>query len=134
MPEEKDIQADIDKLLQSISQEKPKEKPAPQQPTEEPKKLELPEFEKTPPEIKGANLELLKDVPLNVRVELGKCEMKVEDVLKLAPGSVIEVDKLTGDPLDIYVNNQLVARGEVLVINDNFAIRIKEIISKKERG
>jgi flagellar motor switch protein FliN/FliY len=132
MPEEKDIQSDIDKLLQSISQEKQEQKP-PQQPIiEEPKKMELPEFDKAPQEVKTTNLELLKDVPLNVRVELGKCQMKVEDVLKLTPGSVIEVDKLTGDPLDIYVNNQLVARGEVLVINDNFAIRIKEIISRKE--
>ncbi len=74
-------------------------------------------------------LEMLGDVDLHVAVELGRTEMLVEDVLKLSSGSVVELDKLAGDPVDVYVNQRLVARGEVLVLNDNFCIRISEIIA-----
>lgn len=74
-------------------------------------------------------LEMLGDVDLHVMVELGRTEMLVEDVLKLASGSVVELDKLAGDPVDVYVNQRLVARGEVLVLNDNFCIRISEIVA-----
>jgi len=73
-------------------------------------------------------IDLLGDVELDVSIELGRTEMLVEDVLKLGNGSVIELDKLAGDPVDVYVNHRLVARGEVLVLNDNFCIRISEII------
>jgi flagellar motor switch protein FliN/FliY len=58
--------------------------------------------------------------------------MLIEDVLKLAEGSVVELDKLAGDPVDVFVNEQLVARGEVLVLNDNFCVRINEIVSALE--
>jgi flagellar motor switch protein FliN/FliY len=78
------------------------------------------------------SIELLSDVELNVMVELGRTQMLVEDVLRLAEGSVVELDKLAGDPVDVYVNKQLVARGEVLVLNDNFCIRISEIVSDLE--
>jgi len=74
-------------------------------------------------------LEVLGDVDLHVMVELGRTEMLVEDVLKLSAGSVVELDKLAGDPVDVYVNQRLVARGEVLVLNDNFCIRISEIVA-----
>ncbi len=74
-------------------------------------------------------LEMLGDVDLHVMVELGRTEMVVEDVLKLSAGSVVELDKLAGDPVDVYVNQRLVARGEVLVLNDNFCIRISEIVA-----
>jgi len=80
----------------------------------------------------GTNIELLGDVALDVKIELGRTHMLVEDVLKLGSGSVVELDKLAGDPVDVYVNKQLVARGEVLVLNDNFCIRISEIISELE--
>lgn len=73
-------------------------------------------------------MDLLGDVNLDVTIELGRTEMLVEDVLKLNDGSVVELDKLAGDPVDIYVNNRLIARGEVLVLNENFCIRISEII------
>ncbi len=76
-----------------------------------------------------SGLEMLGDVDLHVTVELGRTEMLVEDVLKLSSGSVVELDKLAGDPVDIYVNQRLVARGEVLVLNDNFCIRISEIVA-----
>lgn len=81
---------------------------------------------------KGSGIELLSDVDLQVSIELGRTQMLVEDVLKLAPGSVVELDKLAGDPVDVYVNHRLVARGEVLVLNDNFCIRISEIIMNLE--
>ncbi len=76
-----------------------------------------------------ASIDLLRDVSLSAKIELGRSKMLVQDILKLSPGSVVELDRLTGDPLDVYVNDRLVARGEVLVINENFAIRITEVIS-----
>lgn len=81
---------------------------------------------------KNSGIELLSDVDLQVSIELGRTQMLVEDVLKLSPGSVVELDKLAGDPVDVYVNERLVARGEVLVLNDNFCIRISEIITNLE--
>jgi flagellar motor switch protein FliN/FliY len=76
-----------------------------------------------------AGLDLLTDVELNVKIELGRSRMMVEDVLKLGEGSVVELDKLAGDPVDVYVNDKLVARGEVLVLNDNFCVRVNEIVA-----
>ena len=80
----------------------------------------------------GGAIDLLKDVDLNVKIELGRTRMLIEDVLRLAEGSVVELDKLAGDPVDVYVNDQLVARGEVLVLNDNFCVRINEIVTATE--
>ncbi|MGB0766206.1 MAG: flagellar motor switch protein FliN [Phycisphaeraceae bacterium] len=74
-------------------------------------------------------IDMLGDVDLDVTIELGRAEMLVEDVLRLASGSVVELNKLAGDPVDVYVNSRLVARGEVLVLNDNFCIRISEILA-----
>ena len=74
-------------------------------------------------------IELLKDVGLQVKIELGRSRMLIEDVVRLGEGSVVELDKLAGDPVDVYVNDRLVARGEVLVLNDNFCVRVNEIVS-----
>lgn len=71
----------------------------------------------------------LKDVELNLRIELGRTELLIEEVLKLREGSVVALDKLAGDPVDILVNGRLVARGEVLVLNDNFCVRVAEILA-----
>lgn len=92
------------------------------------KPLELPDFDLS--SVAGAQhgLDMLADVQLDVRIELGRTRMLVEDVLRLNSGAVVELDKLAGDPLDVYVNDRLVARGEVLVLNDNFCIRVNEII------
>ena len=95
--------------------------------------VQLPSFE--PGEISSEMsqpLSLLNDVDLHVRVELGRTRMFVEDVLRLGEGSVVELDRLAGDPVDVYVNGRLVARGEVLVLNDNFCVRINEIITDPE--
>lgn len=78
---------------------------------------------------KPEGIDLLSDVNLNVKIELGRTRMLVEDVLRLGEGSVVELDKLAGDPVDVYVNDRHVARGEVLVLNDNFCVRINEIIA-----
>ena len=77
----------------------------------------------------GAVLGTLQDVELDVRIELGRAELLIEEVLKLKQGSVVPLDKLAGDPVDILVNGRLIARGEVLVLNDNFCVRIAEILA-----
>lgn len=78
-------------------------------------------------------LDLLLDVPLDLSVELGRSRMSIQDLLGLGPGSVIELDKVAGEPLDIYVNGRLVARGEAVVVNDKFGVRITDIVSPSER-
>ncbi len=80
------------------------------------------------------NIDLLMDVALDVVIELGRTVMPLKDILNLGPGSVIELDKLAGDPVDILVNNKLVARGEVVVIEENFGVRITEIVDVKSLG
>ncbi len=76
----------------------------------------------------AVGLGLLDDVTLRVKVELGRTQIYIEDVLRLNSNSVVELDKAAGDPVDIYVNERHVARGEVLVLNENFCVRISEII------
>lgn len=80
-------------------------------------------------DIDAQRVAMLHDVNLRVRIELGRTQMLVEEVLKLGEGSVVELDKLAGDPVDVYVNDRFIARGEVLVLNDNFCVRINEILS-----
>ena len=72
---------------------------------------------------------LLRDVELDLKIELGRTQMHLDEVLRLKRGSVVSLDKLAGDPVDVYVNGRLVARGEVLVLNDNFCVRVAELIS-----
>ena len=92
--------------------------------------LELPDFGGTTSNASDdTGIALLSDVDLNVKIELGRTQMLIEDVLKLGEGSVVELDKLAGDPVDVLVNERLVARGEVLVLNDNFCVRISEIVA-----
>ena len=76
-----------------------------------------------------ATLDLLNDVELDLKIELGRTNMYLEDVLKLRKGAVVPLDKLAGDPVDIYVNGRLIARGEVLVLNDNFCVRVAELVT-----
>lgn len=78
-------------------------------------------------------LDLLLDVPLDVSVELGRSRVSIQDLLALGPGSVVELDKIAGEPLDILVNDRLVARGEAVVVNDKFGVRITDIVSQSER-
>jgi flagellar motor switch protein FliN len=81
----------------------------------------------------GGNLEVLLDVPLEVVVELGRSDLQIKDILNLAPGSVVELNRMAGEPIDIMVNGKLVARGEVVVIEESFGVKITSIISPMER-
>jgi flagellar motor switch protein FliN/FliY len=77
------------------------------------------------------NLDLLMNVSLAVSAELGRCTMRVSDVLKLGKGSIVELDRLAGGPVDVLVNNRLVARGEVVAVDDRFGIRVTEVVARK---
>ncbi len=79
------------------------------------------------------NLDLILDIPLTVTVELGRSKMLINDLLQLGQGSVIELTKLVGEPLEVLVNNKLVARGEVVVVNEKFGVRLTDIVSPMER-
>jgi len=89
----------------------------------------LEEFSGAPCSTESATLDLIRDVELDLRIELGRTQMYLEDVLKLRRGSVVPLDKLAGDPVDIFVNGRLIARGEVLVLNDSFCVRVAELIA-----
>jgi flagellar motor switch protein FliN/FliY len=92
----------------------------------------FPSFEERKGGTIESNVDMLMDVSMNLKVELGRCKMPIADILKLGRGSVVELEKLAGDPLEIFVNDRLVARGEVLVLNDNFCIRVTEVMAPKE--
>lgn len=85
------------------------------------------------PSVPPKNIDLILDIPLKVTVELGKTEMYIRDILNLGPGSIIELDKLAGEPVEVLVNGRPIARGEVVVIDENFGVRITDIISPRER-
>lgn len=81
-----------------------------------------------------AGINMLYDVELEVKIELGRTMLSVEDVLRLREGSIVQLDKDAGAPVDIYINNRLVAEGEVLVLNDYFCVRVTNILSNKDRA
>jgi flagellar motor switch protein FliN len=79
------------------------------------------------------SLDLILDIPLTVTVELGRSKMLINDLLQLGQGSVIELTKVVGEPLEVLINQKLVARGEVVVVNEKFGVRLTDIISPMER-
>lgn len=81
----------------------------------------------------STNLDLLLGVSLRVTVELGRTKMNIEEVLRLGPGSVVELDKLAGEPVDVLVNERLIARGEVVVLDDRFGVRITDVLPPAQR-
>lgn len=83
--------------------------------------------------LKVQNLDFILDIPLSVSVELGRSKVIIKDLLQLGQGSVLELDKLAGEPLEVLVNGKLVARGEVVVVNEKFGIRLTDIVSPIER-
>jgi flagellar motor switch protein FliN len=87
----------------------------------------------TPAAGRPRNLDLIMDIPLKVTVELGRTKMVVHDLLALGQGSVIELNKLAGEPMEVLVNDKLVARGEAVVVNEKFGVRLTDIISPMER-
>ena len=92
---------------------------------------EIPEVNET--EQEKRNLDFILDIPLQVTVELGRTKLLVKDVLQLNQGAVVELTKLAGEPLDIFVNSKLVARGEAVVVNEKFGVRLVDIVSPNER-
>ncbi|MGD6897549.1 flagellar motor switch phosphatase FliY [Bacillus infantis] len=84
-------------------------------------------------ETEAKNLDMLLDIPLQVTVELGRTKRSVKDILQLSAGSIVELDKLAGEPVDILVNSRLIAKGEVVVIEENFGVRVTDIISQSDR-
>ncbi len=130
-PVEEDMpQGDIEYLLNQ-AQEALASVDAPREPplTTGVASFRLEEFSGAPASTETATLDLIRDVELDLRIELGRTHMYLEDVLRLRRGSVVPLDKLAGDPVDIYVNGRLIARGEVLVLNDNFCVRVAELLA-----
>lgn len=85
------------------------------------------------PQPDESNLSLLLDIPLKVTVELGRTNKMIKDILELSQGSIIELDKLAGEPVDILVNNKFIAKGEVVVIDENFGVRVTDIVNQWDR-
>ena len=79
------------------------------------------------------NITIIRDVPLEVTVELGRTRKPIKEILEFNPGTVIELDKLAGEPIDILVNGKFIAKGEVVVIDENFGVRVTDIINTEER-
>lgn len=116
---------------------KPTPKPKPKPKHQEPVEVQSPEFQNFEPTQPAAesndNLDLIMDIPLNLSVVLGRSKKTVRDILSFSTGSVIELDKLTDEPLEILLNGKLIATGEVVVINENFGVRITDILSPQQR-
>ena len=81
----------------------------------------------------AGNLDLVRDIQVNLQVELGRTDMTIQDILELTPGTVVELNRLAGEPLDIVVNGKLLAKGEVVVVDENFGVRITSIIDSQAR-
>lgn len=84
-------------------------------------------------DLEGRGIDLLLDIPLQVSVEVGRSKILVRDLLQMQEGTLIELDKLAGEPLDLYVNDRLIARGEAVVVNDKFGLRLTDVVSPSER-
>lgn len=129
-PEAQLAGADVEYLLDQAQQAlESVDRPTPSDSLEGLAPFRLEEFGGAPPSADVATLELIRDVELDLKIELGRTQMHLEEVLKLHKGSVVPLDKLAGDPVDIFVNGRLIARGEVLVLNDNFCVRVAELIT-----
>ena len=103
-----------------------------QMPMQAPQDYQTAQFQSFPADmssIPGAeNISLIQDVPLDVTVELGRTKRPISDILDFAPGTIVELDKIAGEPVDVLVNGKLVAKGEVVVIEESFGVRVTEII------
>lgn len=98
--------------------------------TQKAKFNELSEDKKT---VASRDVDFLLDIPLEITVELGRKKMLIKDLLQLSQGSVFELDKIAGEPMEVLVNNKLIARGEVVVVNEKFGVRLTDIVSPTER-
>jgi len=99
----------------------------------DPKPATFPPLETKTNETAVKNLDFILDIPMQVSVQLGSTKMLIRDLLQLGQGSVVELEKLAGEPLEVLVNHRLVARGEVVVVNEKFGIRLTDVVSAVER-
>jgi len=95
--------------------------------------IDLEQFSKSGQPSTPHNIDMLLDVAMPISIELGRTAMPIQDILNLGPGSVVELNKLAGEPVDLLVNDKLIAKGEVVVVDENFGIRITSMISQEER-
>ncbi len=95
--------------------------------------VELEQLPKTQQAETPNNIDMLLDVTLPISIELGRTTMPIQDILNLGPGSVVELNKLAGEPVDLLVNNKMIARGEVVVVDENFGIRVTSMVSQEDR-
>ncbi len=149
-----DVQAELDQSVKMAKEErdagkepaaKPEPPPKPPEPPKpppaevkpEPKRevspMQFNELQNQGQSAGGLDLDFILEIPLKVSAELGRSQMLVRDLLALGSGSVIELDKIAGEPVDIYVNNRLIARGEVVVANEKFGVRLTDVVSHSER-
>lgn len=98
-----------------------------------PESQDTPSGSTTAPQKSQRGLEFLYDVPLQISVEVGRSKILLKDLLKMGEGYVIELDKLAGEPLDLYVNSKLIAKGEAVMVGDKFGIRLTEVVSPSDR-
>ena len=143
-------QADLDALIAAAGQSSEDDEPieyaeledeavsAPAQAPGRSGLVDLPSFAPAAPapmlQSSESGLGRVRDIPLEVTVELGRTRLLIRDIMDLSAGSIIELDKIAGEPVDLFANGMLVARGEVIVIDDNFGVRVTEIITAQERG
>ncbi|SDZ02981.1 flagellar motor switch protein FliN/FliY [Proteiniborus ethanoligenes] len=97
------------------------------------KKLELQQFETSESKVYNESIEMIQEIPIEITVELGRTTRKISEILEYGPGTIIELDKLLGEPLEIFANGKFIAKGEVVVIDDNFGVRITDIINPSKR-
>ena len=95
--------------------------------------LDFPQLQPSDERVKKDSIDRLMDVSLNISVELGRKQMQIKEILGLGPGKIIELDKLAGEPVDLMVNGKLLAKGEVVVVDENFGVRITDLIDPKDR-
>ena len=126
-PPKQDAEINWDDVKDELEKSK---QPAPRAEVSEP---DFNELQKTGGGKGSLDLDFILDIPLTLTVELGRCRMLINELLQLGQGSVVELQKIAGEPMDIYVNNRLIARGEVVVINEKFGVRLTDIISPAER-
>lgn len=138
-------QADLDALIAAAGQSLEDAEPETVSDEEEPEAMpgraglvDLPSFAPAAPAPPlsfdtGSGMGRVRDIPLEVTVELGRTRLLIRDIMDLSAGSIIELDKIAGEPVDLFANGLLVARGEVIVIDDNFGVRVTEIITARDR-
>ncbi len=108
---------------EEVESDKPQAEPAP-----------LDEFTDPKPQLSGEeNLEVILDIPVTISMEIGRSKISIRNLLQLNQGSVVELDRLAGEPMDVLVNGTLIAHGEVVVVNEKFGIRLTDVISAQER-